>query len=191
MAATDLVGVVPKTHLPTDLVTQEELEGRESDRYASYTNAFIAASYRRGSISLFNETTVPTDDTNAVRQPDIEDKATNGVIAFSTYLRTDRDPNNLVWASEASASQYPSGTVLYISIWNVPTAHVKVTLTSDAALSGTGDAAFLWATADVGRGQRDRRCRRCRQLLQDRGVRAYRPEAAPPCQRHTRAAVGG
>ena len=147
MAATDLVGVVPKTHLPTDLVTQEELEGRESDRYASYTNAFIAASYRRGSISLFNETTVPTDDTNAVRQPDIEDKATNGVIAFSTYLRTDRDPNNLVWASEASASQYPSGTVLYISIWNVPTAHVKVTLTSDAALSGTGDAAFLWATA--------------------------------------------
>ena len=128
-------------------VKKEELEGKETDRYASYTNAFMAASYRRGSISLFNETTVPTNDDNAVRQPDIDDKATNGVIAFSTFLRTDRDPNNLQWATEVAASEYPTGTVLYISIWNYPSAHVKVTLTSNAAKVGTGDAAFLWATA--------------------------------------------
>ena len=145
----DGIGLLPWAKLAgvPDFVRQDELEGTEQDRYASYTNAFMAASYRRGSISLFHETTVPTDDTNAVRQPDIADRSTNGVIAFSTFLRTDRDPNNLVWAAEATPGQYPSGTVLYISIWNYPAAHVKVTLTSNATQAGSGDAAFLWATA--------------------------------------------
>ena len=85
----DLIGVVKAANLPartgaftaadeqnldrvaaidhTQYVDRSELEGKETDRYASYTNGFMAQSgYRVGSISLFNQSTVPTDDTNAV-----------------------------------------------------------------------------------------------------------------------------
>ena len=147
MAATDLVGIVPKAHLPTDLVTREQLEGHETDRYASYTNAFAALGDKRGAWCLFNQTTDPTDDTNAIRQPDIEDRSTNGVVAFAAILRTDRDPNHLVWDAADTAADYPNGRELYVSIWNDPSAHVKITLTSAGTLAGTGNAAYIWATA--------------------------------------------
>ena len=147
MAATDLVGVVPRDHLPADLVTREQLEGHETDRYASYTNAFAALGDKRGAWCLFNQTTDPTDDTNAIRQPDIEDRSTNGVVAFAAILRTDRDPNHLVWDAADTAADYPNGRELYVSIWNDPSAHVKITLTSAGTLAGTGNAAYIWATA--------------------------------------------
>ena len=103
----------------TQYVQRTQLVGKETDRYASYTNAFIAATgYRLGSFSLFNETTEPTDDTNAVRQPDIADGS--GVIAWGAQLRTDKDPDHF----QLDGSQYTpaNGTVLYISVWNRPEA---------------------------------------------------------------------
>ena len=82
------------------LVHKTDLEGKESDRYASYTNGFMASSYRVGSICLFNQTSVPIDDTNAVRQPDIADRNTDGVIAFGQTLRSDKDPNHFPNSSD-------------------------------------------------------------------------------------------
>ena len=128
-------------------VKTADLVGDEADRYASYTNAFIASSYRVGSVCLFSQATLPTDDTNAIGQPDIADRATNGVIAFGKTLRDDRDPNRFHAAAAESLSDYTSGTTVHISVWNDPSARVAVTLTSDAQESGTGNAAFFWATA--------------------------------------------
>ena len=129
-------------------VQKTDLEGHESDRYASYTNAFIAASGdRRGSISLFNTDTGPPTDANAVRQPDIADRATNGIIAFGATLRTDRDPNNLVWADTNVPGHYVSGQKIVVSVWNKPEARVVVTLTSGGTLVDTGNAAYIWAYA--------------------------------------------
>ena len=145
----DGLGLLPWAKLSgvPDFVTDEELRGRESDRYASYTNAFIAATYRRGLISLFTQASGPPVDAHAVRQPDIADRATDGIVAFSTFLRTDRDPNRLEWAPESAATDYTSGQELYVSVWNYPGAHVKVTLTSNGTLVSSGDAAYIWATA--------------------------------------------
>ena len=46
-----------------------------------------------------------------------------------------------------TAASYSSGDVYYVYIWNKPSARVKVTLTSNGTLVGTGNAAFIWATA--------------------------------------------
>ena len=131
----------------TAFVDRSELEGKETDRYASYTNGFMAQSgYRVGFISLFNQSTVPTDDTNAVRQPDITDDTTV-VLAWGARLRLDKDPNHF----QADTTDFvPSnGDTLYVSIWNDAAARMDVTLTSTPEKVGTGNAAFYWATASV------------------------------------------
>ena len=129
------------------LVFRKDLEGKETDRYANYDNALFGANYFSGNWCLFNQTTAPTDDTNAIRQPDIQDRSTTGVVLFGATLRADRDPNNLVWRSADTASDYVSGQVIYASIWNDRSAHVAITLTSDGTLVGTGTGAYIWATA--------------------------------------------
>ena len=127
-----------------DAVTKTELAGKETDRYASYTNGFIGSGYRTGSICLFtNSSGAPTTAT-AIRQPDIQDGS--GTIAFGKKLRTDRDPNQN-FALDDGTQQFNNGDVLYISIWNDKSAHVKVTLTSTATETGTGDAAYRYYTA--------------------------------------------
>ena len=128
-------------------ITQEDIVGKETDRYASYNNALIGSGYRTGDWCLFNQATEPTDDTNAVRQPDIADRNTNGVVVFGQTLRTDRNPNNFVAAPASAATDYKSGDVIYASIWNKPDARIAITLTSGGTLVGTGDAAYIWATA--------------------------------------------
>ena len=128
-------------------ITQEDIVGKETDRYASYNNALIGSGYRTGDWCLFNQATAPTDDTNAVRQPDIADRNANGVVVFGQTLRTDRNPNNFVAAPASAATDYKSGDVIYASIWNKPDARIAITLTSGGTLVGTGDAAYIWATA--------------------------------------------
>ena len=128
-------------------VLKTDLEGHESDRYASYTNAFIAAGDRRGAVCLFTQATGPPTDANAVGQPDIADRSTNGIIALGATLRTDKDPNNLVWATENVAGDYVSGQKIVISIWDKPEARVVVTLTGDGVKVDSGNAAYIYATA--------------------------------------------
>ena len=126
------------------------LAGSETDRYGSYTNAFMAAGYRRGAISFFNRTTVPTDDTDAIGQPNIADNS-DIVVVLSAFLRTDRDPNNLQWATKSSAADYPSGRVLYFQIWNDKSAHAKVTLKSAGTFvdGATDDGDFIWFRGSI------------------------------------------
>ena len=129
-------------------VRKTELEGKETDRYGSYGNALISeTSDRRGGICLFDQATGPPTDANAIGQPDIADRDTNGIIVFAAILRTDKDPNNLQWAPASVASDYVSGQVYHISIWDRPSARVKVTLTSGGTIVDTGNAAYIYATA--------------------------------------------
>ena len=130
------------------LLIPQDLEGSETDRYASYTNAFFAAADRRGSICLFNTSSAPTDDTDAIGQPDIADDTT-AVFVMSATLRTDRDPNNLVWASAAPAGVIESGDSWEIAIWDDRTNTAKITFTSNGTLVGTGNAAYIWATCSI------------------------------------------
>ena len=140
--ADGIVGVVEKDNLPDDVVYTEELVGKETDRYASYGSAFLAASYRRGAFTLYNQSSGAPQNANEIGQPDIA----NGdvVMAVSTFLRTDRDPDNLVWADENTVADYPSGRVLEVSIWNRPAASYTATLTGAGTLVGAGDAAYIW-----------------------------------------------
>ena len=129
-------------------VAKTDLEGHESDRYGSYTNAFIAEGPdRRGTICLFNQASGPPTDEHAIRQPDIEDRTVNGIIAFSVTLRTDKDPNKLVWADPSSANDYKTGQVYNVSIWDRPEARLNVTLTGDGNLVDTGNSAYIWCLA--------------------------------------------
>ena len=147
VGADAVIGVLSKPTLPADVVYAEMLKGSETDRYASYTNAFLAATDRRGSVCLFNTAVGPPTDANAIGQPDIADRDTNGIIAFAAILRGDRDPNQLVWNEANVAADYSNGDVIHISVWNKPNARVKVTLTSNGTLVGNGNAAYIWATA--------------------------------------------
>ena len=83
-----------------DAITKSDLVEKETDKYASYTNAFFGSGYRTGSFCFYTQDTVPTNDDNAVRQPDIADRNTNGVIAFGATLRSDRNPNNFVCSTD-------------------------------------------------------------------------------------------
>ena len=135
--ASDLVDI-------SDYVTREELAGRETDRYASYNNAFIGSGYRSGDWVLSTDTAGPPTTPNLVRQPDIA--TGSGVVALGR-LRTDADPNTLVWAPVPTANDYSNGDVIYASLDRDKGSHLKITLTSDMTLVGTGDAAYIWATA--------------------------------------------
>ena len=89
-----------------------DIAEKETDKYASYTNAFFGSGYRTGSFCFYTQDTVPTNDDNAVRQPDIADRNTNGVIALGATLRSDRNPNNFVAAQTDTAASYSSGRCL-------------------------------------------------------------------------------
>ena len=147
--------ILPLYSLGRDLLTtqtgvlRKELEGTETDRYASYNNAFVGSNYRRGDWCLFTDTNGPPTTANAIGQPDIADRDTNGVVAFGKILRADKDPNNLVWAAASSANDYKTGDIIYASVWDNRSAYVKITLTSNGVLvDETGDDAdYIWCTA--------------------------------------------
>ena len=126
-------------------VAKTDLEGHEDDAFASYTNGLFGSNYFPGNFCLFNQTTEPTDDTNAIRQPDIV--SGSGVIVF--HLRDDSDPNKTFTPETPVAADYPSGKVIHISAWSPykPDTYLVVTLTSAATLVGTGNTARLWAQA--------------------------------------------
>ena len=142
-----VIGVLAKNKLPSDIVYTEQLVGKETDRYASYTNGFIGSGYRTGSWCLFNQSSGVPTNANAIGQPDIEDRSTNGIVAFGSKLRADRDPNHFVEAPANIASDYANGDVFYASVWNRPNVRMVITLTSDGTLVGSGDAQYIYATA--------------------------------------------
>ena len=128
-----------------DVVTKQEIEGKETDRYSSYNNAFVANSYKSGDWVLTTDTSGPPTSDNQIRQPDIV--TGSGLIAFGR-LRTDQDPNNLQWASVLTGNEYSNGDVIHVTIYDNPDhGHLRITLTSDLTLVGTGDSAYVWATA--------------------------------------------
>ena len=139
-----IIGVIAKSHLPSDTVYAEQLAGHETDRFASYNNAFVQNSYRAGDWVLTSDSAGPPTQANQVRQPDI---ATGSGLFCIGRLRTDADPNELQWAAVPAATDMVSGDVWYASIDADKGPHLKITLTSNGALVGTGDAAYVWATA--------------------------------------------
>ena len=127
-------------------VLKTDLEGHETDRFASYDNAIFGGGYFPGTWCLFTGSTQPTDDTNAIRQPDIT--SGSGVIVWGD-LRDDSNPDAAFTPEALVAADYLSGKVIHISPWHPydPTGHLQVTLTSNATLVGTGNGQHLWATA--------------------------------------------
>ena len=126
-------------------VLKTDLEGHENDAFASYTNGLFGSNYFPGNFCLFDQTTEPTDDTNAIRQPDIV--SGSGVIVF--HLRDDSDPNKSFTPETPVADDYPINKVIHISAWSPykPDTYLVVTLTSAATLVGTDNTARLWAQA--------------------------------------------
>ena len=114
VGADSVIGVLPKKSLPGDVVYEEELEGRETDFFGSYSNAFYGLTDKRGAIVFYKINTKPVSDNDAIDaygQPDIQDDTTAG-IAFGAIMRGDRDPNNLVWDTAFTAADFPSGKEL-------------------------------------------------------------------------------
>ena len=142
--ADSIIGVVKKNTLPSDTVYKEQLEGKEVDRYASYSNAFFALGDRRGAVCFFTGGEQPTDDTNAVRQPDIVDNSSMWV-AFGATLRTDKDPNHLVYDEGNAFSSLTGADKLYFSIWNKPSARAVATLLGAPVVKDTGNARYYLA----------------------------------------------
>lgn len=126
-------------------VLKTDLAGHEQDRYASYNNAFVQNSYRRGNIVLTTDTSGTPTEANQVRQPDIA--TGTGMLLVSTFLRTDADPNELAWASESGVSDYSTGDVFYLSLDRDKGSYLKVELTSNGTLVGSGDGAYIYALA--------------------------------------------
>ena len=129
-----------------DHVRKSDLEGHEDDEFASYTNGAFGSSYFPGNWCLFTGTTQPTDDTRAIRGPDI---ATGSGVLVWGDLRADSNPDTS-WTPEALvAADWPSGRVIHVSPWHPfnNDGHIRITLTSAAALVGTGNGAHLWAQA--------------------------------------------
>ena len=137
----------PRIIYLADTVYSERLEGRESDRYASYNNALIGSGYRTGDFCLFNQSTGVPLTANAYGQPDIA----NGTVtwAFGAKLRTDRDPNKFVAADANAAADYVDGDVIHLQIWNKPKTTATLTLTSGGTLVGAGDAAYIYGTGTL------------------------------------------
>ena len=51
------------------------------------------------------------------------------------------------WNTANVAADYKTGDVIYASLPRDKGSHLKITLTSDGTLVGTGDGAYIWATA--------------------------------------------
>ena len=96
----DIIGDFPYDRVSgvPDFVKKSDLKGKETDRYASYNNAALGANYWDGTFCIFDQDTGAPQTANAVGQPDIGDDTTV-VIAVGAKLRTDRDPNNAVFAA--------------------------------------------------------------------------------------------
>ena len=129
------------------LVLKTELAGQKEDRFASYNNGFVANAYRAGDWVLTSDTSGVPTTANEIGQPDIT--SGSGTVCYGR-LRTDADPNKLVWGAAISADDYPSGRVLYHSIDGDKSAHLKVTLTSAGTKveGATDDGDFVYARAD-------------------------------------------
>ena len=145
----DGLGFLPWSRLSgiPDFVTDEELRGRESDRYASYTNAFIAAGYRRGAMS---------SSPNRPARPPTPTPSDN--LIFPTALPTGSSPYRPFCGPTATRMRWHGlpnrrrptirrGKCSISRCGDYPQAHVQVTLTSNGTLVGAGDAAYIWATA--------------------------------------------
>ena len=148
-AGTDAVFTDDVVDLPSKLskyVTRQDLEGHEADQFASYNNSLFGSGYFPGNFCLFTGSTQPTDDTNAIGQPDIV--SGSGVIVFGD-LRADSDPDAAFTPEALVAADFPSGKVIHISPWDPykPSAYLIVTLTADATIVGTGNGQHAWAPA--------------------------------------------
>ena len=139
-----IIGALAKGKLPSDVVYTEQLQGHEDDKFASYNNAFVGSGYRAGFWVLSSDTNGPPTADNQIGQPDIA--TGSGVLAIGR-LRTDADPNNLQWSTVPAAGDLVSGDIWYASIDGDKNSHLQITLTSGGTLVGTGNSAYVWATA--------------------------------------------
>ena len=127
-----------------DVVTREELEGRETDRYFSFTNA--ENDYWPGTIKFYDQTSGAPDVANLIRQPDIA--AGDITVAVGTP-RLDRDPNHLQFGPQYEASDFASGQVYYLRDWNAKTDSGTLTLTSGGTVVGSGSARRVYFRATL------------------------------------------
>ena len=139
-----VIGVLPKTALPGDVVYEGELAGHESDVYFSYTNA--ANEYWPGTIKFYNQSSGAPANANLVRQPDIA--AGTITVAVGTP-RTDRDPNDFELGTAYQATDFVSGDVYYLRDWNAAETGGTLTLTSGGTVLGTGNARRVYFTATL------------------------------------------
>ena len=144
-ASDTIIGEIAKDKLPSDVVYAGELAGSETDRYASYNNAMISNSYRSGDWVLTSDLFVAPTAAKQIGQPDI-------VTGFGTIvlgrLRTDANPDTVAWAPVPSASDYSNGDVIYASLDRDKGSYLRIDILSNPTLVGTGDAAYIWATAN-------------------------------------------
>ena len=134
-------------------VRRRDLEGVETDRYASWQGMeeFLSDLDRRGLWSL---------GSNAAGAPGAADEVALSAVADGDYtlalpavLRTDIDPDAaLTWDAARGADAYPSGTVLHLVPWAPydADAHARVTTTGAATLVGQGtNGAYLWMPVTI------------------------------------------
>ena len=126
---------------------EPSLRGRETDAFASYDNALFGAGYFPGNWCLFTGTTEPTDDTRAIRQPDI---STGSGVIVAGDLREDSNPDAAFTPETLDANDWPSGRTIHISPWHPYDVggHIRVELTTAGAVSGAGNAQRVWARAN-------------------------------------------
>ena len=143
-AAADNVAVSPKG-MPR--ILKGLLKGRETDQFSSYDDAMFGGGYWPGGFCLFDRNAEPTDDTDAIGQPDIA--SGSGVIAWGD-LRDDSDPDAAFTPEALVAARWPAGKVIYLVPWHPFAAGVElaVTLTTAAQKSGAGNGERLWAEAN-------------------------------------------
>ena len=127
-------------------VLKSALEGQTNDQFASYDNALFGAGYFPGNWCLFNkqhsQQPIQTLLVNLTSPPVAV--SSFGEICVMTLIR------DASWTPETLvAADWASGKIIHISPWHPYDAggHLKVTLTSDASLVGTGNAQHLWAQA--------------------------------------------
>ena len=137
---------VPQTAKDAGLVERTDLEGLETDEFASYVNALFGGTYFPGNFCFFSQSSQPTDDTNAIGWPHLT--SGSGTLVWGD-LRDDSNPDNSWTPETLVAADWPSGRIVHISPWHpfLQNGHVKVTLTSGATLVGTGNGQHLWAAA--------------------------------------------